>query len=225
MLLFQNLVDFFTGYGYWAVFAVLLLCGFGVPVPEDITLVAGGVISSLACDAEGPFWKTFSLCHQVHIMFFVSMAGVLIGDSIVFFMGRIYGERLFKVRFFSRLVTPARYEMVQQKFARYGGWVIFAGRFMPGLRAPIFAVSGMTRQVSYLKFLLIDGMAALISVPIWVYLGFWGELQLRDLAALEHYVKRGQAGVYILIGTVVIGGLATWLIKRAIRKIRGRIKT
>ena len=38
---------FFTQYGYAAVFFVLVACGFGVPIPEDVTLVAGGVISGL----------------------------------------------------------------------------------------------------------------------------------------------------------------------------------
>jgi membrane protein DedA with SNARE-associated domain len=47
MDILQILLDFFTGYGYVAVFTVLLVCGFGVPIPEDITLVAGGIISGL----------------------------------------------------------------------------------------------------------------------------------------------------------------------------------
>ncbi|MCV2509445.1 MAG: DedA family protein, partial [Neisseriaceae bacterium] len=38
---------FFSTYGYLAVFSVLILCGLGLPIPEDITLVAGGVISGL----------------------------------------------------------------------------------------------------------------------------------------------------------------------------------
>lgn len=43
----ETLIEFFSSYGYWAVFLVLLACGFGVPIPEDITLVSGGVISGL----------------------------------------------------------------------------------------------------------------------------------------------------------------------------------
>ena len=64
MDILQVLIDFFTGYGYFAVFFVLLICGFGVPIPEDITLVAGGVISGLGYT-------------HVHTMFAVGMAGVL----------------------------------------------------------------------------------------------------------------------------------------------------
>ena len=40
----DSLIIFFADYGYIAVFGMLLLCGLGVPVPEDVTLVAGGVI-------------------------------------------------------------------------------------------------------------------------------------------------------------------------------------
>ena len=43
-------VENLTGLGPWnyfIAFAVLILCGFGVPIPEDITLVAGGLVSGL----------------------------------------------------------------------------------------------------------------------------------------------------------------------------------
>lgn len=41
------LISIFSDYGYLAVFVMLLLCGFGLPIPEDITLVAGGIIAGL----------------------------------------------------------------------------------------------------------------------------------------------------------------------------------
>ncbi|HBO38610.1 MAG TPA: DedA family protein, partial [Pasteurellaceae bacterium] len=31
----DTLVAFFTDYGYFAVLFVLIICGFGVPIPED----------------------------------------------------------------------------------------------------------------------------------------------------------------------------------------------
>ena len=45
--MFAFLEDLFAHYGYAAVFFVLVICGFGVPIPEDLTLVTGGVISGL----------------------------------------------------------------------------------------------------------------------------------------------------------------------------------
>ena len=64
----------FTEYGYWAVFVMLLICGFGIPVPEDVTLVTGGVIAGLGHA-------------HVHTMFAVGMAGVMIGDGLMFTLG------------------------------------------------------------------------------------------------------------------------------------------
>jgi membrane protein DedA with SNARE-associated domain len=213
----DNLIHFFTTYGYFAVFGVLLLSGFGIPLPEDITLVAGGFISSLACSIEGDFLTGLRECHQVHVMFFVGMAGVLIGDSIMFFVGHQYGQRVLNIRIFSKIITPSRYLWAQHKFEKYGILFIFAARFMPGLRSPIFIVAGITRKVSFLKFLLTDGTAAIISVPVWVYLGFWGERQFNDMVTLEHYIQRGQISILFMLSLLIIGILSFFLIRRKIK--------
>lgn len=220
-VLLDSLIDFFTNYGSIAVFGVLLLCGFGLPIPEDITLVAGGVISSVACSVDGTFLEAFKGCNEVHYMLVVAMAGVLLGDSIMFFLGRIFGEKLLKIKFFAKIVTQERYQWVQEKFAKYGFWFIFAARFMPGLRSPIFVITGITRKVSYLKFLLTDGIAASISVPVWVYLGFWGERRLSDLNVLDHYVKKGQYGIFTIIGIAVVTLFVVWFLKKKIKEKTG----
>ena len=69
----------FTQYGYAAVFVVLIACGFGVPIPEDITLIAGGVISGLGHS-------------NVHIMVIVGMTGVLTGDGLMFMLKHLNGS-------------------------------------------------------------------------------------------------------------------------------------
>lgn len=217
----NSLIVFFTNYGFIAVFGVLLLCGFGLPVPEDITLVAGGFISSMACSVDGTFLEALKSCNEVHYMLAVSMAGVLIGDSTMYFLGRIFGEKLLKIKFFSKIVTPERYQWIQEKFAKHGFWFIFAARFMPGLRSPIFVVTGISKKVSYLKFFLTDGIAALISVPVWVYLGFWGERQLSDLKLLDHYVKKGQYSIFIILGIAIVTLLVIWFVKKKIKEKTG----
>lgn len=184
----EALVTFFSTYGYAAVFGVLLLCGFGLPVPEDITLVAGGIISGLGLT-------------NVHWMLVVSLLGVLVGDGTMFFLGRIFGARILKVRLVARFLTPDRYALVQRQFEKYGNWVLFVARFMPGLRSPIFMTAGITRRVSFWRFLLMDGFAAVISVPIWVYLGYYGANQREWLMDM---VKRGQNGVLLVIGLLLV---------------------
>jgi SNARE-like domain protein len=184
------LVGFFTDYGYLAVLFVLIICGFGVPIPEDITLVSGGIIAGMYPEQV-----------NVHIMLVVSMFGVLFGDSTMYWLGRIYGARILRVRFIRKFLTVQRLRMVRDKFDQYGNRVLFVARFLPGLRAPIYMVSGVTRRVSYLRFVLLDFLAAIISVPIWVYLGYYGAHK-RDW--LMEQIKTGQTGIYILIGALAL---------------------
>ena len=198
MDILQILLDFFTGYGYVAVFTVLLVCGFGVPIPEDITLVAGGIISGLGYA-------------DVDIMFLVGMAGVLAGDGIMFAAGRFYGHKVQRFRPIARILTPERFEAVQEKFEKYGTWVLFVARFLPGLRSPIFITAGMTRRVPYWRFLMMDGTAALISVPVWVYLGHYGATQREWLM---HMVHRGQMGILSVVGLLLAGLAILYLVKR-----------
>ena len=131
-------------------FFVLVICGFGVPIPEDLTLVTGGVISGLGYTNS-------------HIMFAVGMLGVLVGDGFMFAAGRIWGQKILKFKPIARVMTPKRYAQVQEKFDKYGNWVLFVARFLPGLRTAVFVTAGISRKVSYLRFILMDGLAALIS--------------------------------------------------------------
>ena len=185
------LETFFQQFGYAAVFFVLVICGFGIPIPEDVTLVAGGVISGLGYT-------------NVHIMFFVGMAGVLVGDGLMFVLGRIYGTQILRFRPIAKLMPPKRYAQVQQQFDKHGNRVLFVARFIPGLRSPIFLTAGMSGKVSFWQWLIMDGLAALISVPIWIYLGDFGA-ENRDW--LMHKIHQFQNG---FMGLVVI--LTLWLV-------------
>lgn len=195
---FAILMTFFTEYGYIAVFLVLIACGLGLPIPEDVTLVAGGVIAGLGHA-------------NVHTMFMVGMLGVLIGDGLMFTAGRVFGVKILRFRTIARIMTPKRYAQVQQKFDKYGNWVLFIARFLPGLRTPIYISAGMSQQISYSRFLIMDGFAALISVPIWVYLGAYGA---QNLDWLKQMVHRFQIGIFIALGIGVIALLWFWWEKR-----------
>lgn len=193
------LVSFFTDYGYWAVLFVLIICGFGVPIPEDITLVSGGIIAGLYPESI-----------NVHIMLAVSMFGVLAGDSTMYWLGRIYGVKILRFRPMRKILTLQRLRMVREKFDKYGNRVLFVARFLPGLRAPIYMVSGITRRVSYIRFLVLDFFAAIISVPIWVYLGEHGANNREWLA---EQIKTGQSGIYVIIS--LVAAFVGWKVYKA----------
>jgi membrane protein DedA with SNARE-associated domain len=203
MEVFQFLMPIFTEYGYLAVFVMLLICGFGVPVPEDVTLVTGGVIAGLGYANE-------------HTMFAVGMAGVLVGDGLMFTLGRIYGERIIALPGFRKVLTPNRFDKAREAFEKYGKWVMFVARFLPGLRTPVFFTAGMTRRVSFATWFFMDGFAAVISVPIWVYLGYYGA---RNWDWMFSVLRQFQHGIFALLG--IGGAWLAWLWWRKKRAAKG----
>jgi membrane protein DedA with SNARE-associated domain len=194
MPLLERLILLFAESGYLAVFAALLLCGAGAPLPEDITLVAGGVIAGLG----------FA---NVHVMALVSLVGVLAGDAAMFLLGHRHGARIMQWPLVARLLTPERYCRVQEKFARYGNRLLFLARFLPGMRTAVYVTAGATHRVSFLRFFLLDGLAALISVPVWVYLGYFGAYNREWLAM---WIGRGQHGIWIVGALALLVGLVLW---------------
>ncbi|EOC16217.1 TPA: DedA family protein [Neisseria meningitidis] len=207
--MFAFLEAFFVEYGYAAVFFVLVICGFGVPIPEDLTLVTGGVISGMGYT-------------NPHIMFAVGMLGVLVGDGIMFAAGRIWGQKILRFKPIARIMTPKRYEQVQEKFDKYGNWVLFVARFLPGLRTAVFVTAGISRKVSYLRFIIMDGLAALISVPIWIYLGEYGAHNIDWLMAKMHSL---QSGIFVIlgIGAAVVAWI-WWKKRQRIQFYRSKLK-
>jgi membrane protein DedA with SNARE-associated domain len=194
MDLLERLITIFAENGYLSVLIALLLCGAGVPLPEDVTLVAGGVIAGLGYA-------------NVHVMAAVTMVGVLAGDAGMFLLGHHYGARMLQWRLLRWLLPPSRYAKVQHKFERYGNRLMFFARFLPGMRTAVYITAGSTHRVSFLRFFLLDGFAALISVPAWVYLGYFGANNHQWLVL---WIRRGQSSLWVLSGLAVLAVLLLW---------------
>lgn len=193
MDLLDQLVNVFTAHGYLAVVVVLLVSSIGIPLPEDISLVAGGIIAGLGYA-------------NVHVMVGFALFGVLVGDLIMFSIGHHFGPRIHHNWFFSRVLTPERYALVQQKFDQYGNRLLFTSRFLPGMRAAVFVTAGLTHRVSVWRFILLDGSAAMISVPAWVYLGYFGA---NNQEWLLKWIHRGQTGLWVVF-FLALAILALW---------------
>lgn len=169
-------------------FGVLILCGFGLPMPEDIVLITGGILSARGVTN---IWVTDVVC----------LAGVLLGDGAVFTIGRVYGHRVTNWRLFRWILTEERNRSVQKVFDKYGDKVVFIARFLPGLRTPIFLSAGRFGVPAW-KFVSLDGLAALISVPVWIRVGHaFGD----NLEGLADNLHRYQAAVIgAILGAILL---------------------
>lgn len=193
---FVGLSQFTT---YFAIIGILFICGLGVPIPEDITLILAGILSALGqISFAGALVAGF--------------VGVLIGDSLLFFIGKKFGEKVFEWKFFKKLFSQKRLEKAKKQVVTNSKFICFTARFLPGLRAPIYLTSG-AMGVKYRVFFLLDGLAALLSVPIWVWLGNYVG---RNLDLAEKYLKEGQ--LYILSAVaifIVLYVLYKWKTKKS----------
>lgn len=194
-----KILGWIGAFSYPAVFLLLLACGLGAPISEDLILVTGGIVSS---QARANVW----------LMIGVAYAGVLGGDLLLYRVGRALGPRVFSRPVFQKVLTPKRVERVQAAFASRGGMTIFIARFVPGLRAPTFLMAGVG-GVSIKTFILADGLAALISAPLVTLLGYhFGQTVLDDLEA---------ASKWILVAAALAGAAvcARWLMRRKVREL------
>lgn len=176
----------FTAYGL--VFAVLLLAGFGLPLPEDIPLIMGGV---LVHRGQANLW----------VMILIGYAGIIIGDSIMFGLGRRFGTNVGATPgFFARIVTPEKRARVEGLFKKHGEKIVMLARFLPGVRTVTYFTAGSV-GMSFAKFALYDSIAALASAPLFVVLGYkFGA----DIDSLLHRIAAGERNVVIGLVSIIV---------------------
>jgi membrane protein DedA with SNARE-associated domain len=177
---------------------ILLLCGLGLPIPEDVSLISAGDLAHLGTV-------------NVHTVFLVCFASVLGGDCLAFTMGRLFGSRLLDSRMARRVFRPRKQIRVRAYFRKFGSKVIFIARFLPGLRFSIFLSAG-TLRVRPSVFFTYDALAALVSVPTLVYLSwvFGGHID-----HVVSWVRRSEYGILIV---VLLAGV--WIAVKMLRKRR-----
>ena len=179
------------------VFVWLMIGSLGIPLPEDIALLAAGVMLSQGT-ADLP------------LTILVVTVGVLGGDMVLFLAARRLGPRAYQKRLFQRLLPPKRRARFEDLYAKHGGKVVFIARHVAGLRAATFVLAGI-HQMAVRRFIFWDALGACITVPVIVGLGYLG----------AHHIDVVRAGIahvqhYIVLVVVVL--LAGYLVYRQVRK-------
>lgn len=170
---------------YLILLGILLLCGFGLPIPEDIILISGGYLAYLQVIDLAVFMP-------------LALIGVLAGDATMFFLGRKFGYQLLKKKFVRRFLSSKNLLKAEQAFEKYGDKIFFVARFLPGLRAPIYFTGGALRAKFY-KFFIFDSAAAIFSVPIWILAAYFGGGYIESVIHVGKKVQHGILGSIILI--------------------------
>ncbi len=140
--------------------------------------------------------------YSPYLVYVFTVLGSFLGVMVVYWLGLKKGRRLVLL---TRIFTSRHIEQTEQVFSRYGDAIVLLNRFLPGLRAPICFVAGLSRMRT-------DKMAvySLVSIAVWnailIPVGFAvGSNWARANQFLRHY--NIAAWLVILVPIVVVIGI------------------
>lgn len=200
---FQWIQNWMSQAFYPALLSILVLASLGIPIPEDIPLIAAGVI--LATQGESVATWPLTLL--------VAFCGIMSGDVILYTMGRRWGSDVVNHRWVRRLLTPERFQVMKHHFHRHGTWMCFIGRFFMGIRGAMCITAGAT-HFPFVRFFLADFAGALLSVPFFVWLGYWFA---QNIPLLLTYVKDVQGIVLVVLVAAIVIGVVVYKVRKARR--------
>jgi membrane protein DedA with SNARE-associated domain len=174
---------------YGIIMGMLVGGAVGLPIPEDVPLVLGGVL-------------IHSGNASAALMFLCCYSAIIVGDMIIFLIGRKLGPALFSKSWFKKRFSASRMKHLKLSLEKRSLLMIFVARHLFYLRTVTFLTCGAVRM-RLARFLAADALAALISVPVMLSLGYFAANQAED-------IMKNARNVSILAGVILL--LIIWVI-------------
>ncbi|WP_342561012.1 VTT domain-containing protein [Paenibacillus sp. FSL R7-0345] len=130
-------------YGYLFFYVALSLGPFGVPIPNEITVVTGAILSR-------------SGVLNIGMTYISILSGLLTAITLFHFAGRIFGQRL-KHKF----QHNRNFQKAEKILSQRGDWAMCIGIFIPVVRYFLPFLIGFNRG-SIRKFMLISYSCAVV---------------------------------------------------------------
>jgi membrane protein DedA with SNARE-associated domain len=188
---------------YFGIFLLMVLTGGGLPVPEEVFIIGAGVLS-----AHGEL--------RTEMAFAACLLGALVGDAVMYGIGRRFGHNLTRVHpKFAKFVGAEREEYFERAIRRHGFQVLLLARFMVGVRGPVYLAAGVVRM-PFLRFLAWDLVCASLVVGAFFSLAYgYGDQIARLLRDAEV--------AFTLIVVAVIAVVAFMALRRYRRRLLEKV--
>jgi len=185
------LTNLVAQYGYLAVLVIVGLESTGVPLPGETTLVAAALYAGAT--------------HNLNIVGVVIAAavGAILGDNLGYLIGHWGGYRLL-IRYgrYIRL-SEKRIKIARYLFLRYGGEVVFFGRFTAILRAYAAFLAGTTRM-PWRRFLFFNAAGGIAWATIYGGGAYLLGRQIERLSGPFEIVFAAAAVIAVVVGALII---------------------
>jgi membrane protein DedA with SNARE-associated domain len=193
-------------FSYLAVLALLVSAGAGAPVSEELILLTSGLLIS-----RGTLNPVATLA--------VAWIGVLAGDSILYQAGNKLGRRALGHPRLKKILGGRLTGWIERHYARHGLLTVLLARQVAGMRAPAFLMAGISR-LPFRRFIAADGAAAMVSVPLMLWLGYHFGTKLPQVLDV---LRRGRWVVLGAATAAAITLLVRWWLRRSRRRAAGLV--
>jgi len=154
----NDLLRLIAHHGYLIVFLVVLAESLDLPLPAAIALVGGG-----AAAASGAL--------QVWWVYLTAVAAMLLGDSIIFILGRYAGWNLLGLLCRVSVNPETCILRSAELFYKRGKKILLVAKFIPGINTMAPPLAG-SMKMRYSQFLLLDAAGASLYIVAYVALGY-----------------------------------------------------
>ena len=134
--MFDSLVETIAEYPYIGIAMVFAICAIGLPLPEELVLIAAGYVCA-----------KFPEKASLHWMMIWCATSIVSFDLVPYLLGRVFGARLLRIRWLRVIVTRRRLADFDRWFRKRGDLVIFFARFLAGIRTIAFFTAGVMKML------------------------------------------------------------------------------
>ncbi|MEA1952471.1 MAG: DedA family protein, partial [Planctomycetota bacterium] len=155
------MTEFFLTHGsYLGIIAILILTGTGMPISEEVPVIAAGLLSA---NGQLDPWLAFFAC----------LVGALGGDCVMYWIGRHFGRNVVREHpWWAHFVKPEREAQLERTLQDHDWKVFFFARFLVGIRSPVYLAAGVLR-VPFRRFIMIDLVCATAVIGTFFGLSFY----------------------------------------------------
>jgi membrane protein DedA with SNARE-associated domain/rhodanese-related sulfurtransferase len=198
--------DLVMQYGPALVFANVLAASLGLPVPAMPALVLFGAMASVHPSTVGS---------QLASVLILSIFATLIGDSVWYLAGRIYGGNTLKTLCKLSLSRDTCVKKTERFFGRWGVRVLAVAKFVPGLSIVSIPMAG-AMGTKYRTFLTYDSIGAALWSGTGLIIGAIFAPQIDMLMAGAS--RLGRMVMVVLAALLLLYATYRWIRRRQLIK-------
>ena len=180
-------------YGYGAVGVGLCLEAMGLPLPGESLLIASAIYAATTGDLV------------IEWLVLAAAIGAIMGDNFGYLIGAKLGRPALE-RYGPKIwLTVPRQRLGLFLFWRYGGVVVFAGRFVAFLRTFVALLAG-ANQMPWGRFLFWNALGGVVWTASYAYGAYFLGRQAERFA--------GPFAIVLGIGAAVVVVAVVWFLKK-----------